>query len=113
MSDIVLYDEERRSYDRQIKDALEQALSIQGTALNDLESAINCIMQMERGMKMCGVPNTHEATAQYLKTKYKMACDDAAKRNAEVRKLLEQGNRLAEGNSEPLELVEGEIVDDS
>jgi len=103
---------DNRSYDEQIRDALEKALTIQGTVINDLESAINCILQMERAMRMCGVPNPHETTAAYLKGKYRMNHSATSKTTAEARKLLEAGGGLEEGD-EPLELVEGEVVDGS
>lgn len=99
-----------RSYDDQMRDALEKALAIQGTVINDLESAINCILQMERALSMVGAPNPHEATAAYLKGKYKMNNSAASKTATEARKLLEAGGGLEEGD-EVLELVEGEVVD--
>jgi hypothetical protein len=111
MSDLVPFEySDDRSYDEQMRDALEKALSIQGTVINDLEAAINCIMQMERALSMVGAPNPHEATAVYLKGKYKMNNNAASKNTAEARKLLEAGGGLEEG--ETLELVEGEVVDD-
>ena len=102
-----------RSYDQQMRDALEKALTIQGTVIADLESAINCIIQMERALHLVGASqfNPAEATAAYLKTKYRMTRARAEKEEGEARKLLEQGDSgLPEG--ETLELVEGEIVDD-
>lgn len=114
MSDLVPYKRgDNRSYDEQLRDALEQALTIQGTVINDLESAINCILQMERGMRMTGTPNPVEAKTQYLKNKYKMTRERAERQGASSRRLLEKGDGgLAEGNDEPLELLRGEIVDD-
>lgn len=107
MTDLVPFKfSEEKSYDEQMRDALEKALAIQGTVINDLESAINCILQAERGLRMLGGVNPSQATADYLKRKYRMEVGGAtAERSAyESRKLLEAGK---------LELAEGEIVDDS
>jgi hypothetical protein len=113
MSDLVPYSpDDSRSYDEQLRETLEKALAIQGTVINDLESAINCIIQMERALSALYLPNPHEATAQYLKGKYGMtkSASDVAVNNA--RRLLDQGDGgLAKGNDDQLELVEGEIVE--
>jgi hypothetical protein len=83
-----------RSYDEQMREALEKALEIQGTVVNDLQAAINCILQMERAMKLLYVPNPHEVTAQYLKNKYNMGSAAAEKTASEARKLLERPGYL-------------------
>lgn len=116
MSDLVSYEHEP-SPDDQLRAALEKALIIQGTVINDLESAINCIMQMERALSMVGAPNPHDATVKYLKEKYKMGRDATNATAEEWRKLLGPKEPLhpiqfVEGKDEPLELLEGEIVDD-
>jgi hypothetical protein len=107
MSGLVPYEGEP-SYDEQMRAALEKALTIQGTTINDLESAINCILQMERAMTMTGTPNPSQVTAKYLKQKYKMGKQEADSHAASSRLLLEQGkSELVEGKRSLPEWVDG------
>lgn len=104
MSDLVPYEpEDYRTYEQQIKDALLKALEIQGTVLSDLEAAINCIIQMERPLHMFGIPNPHEATAVYLKKKYKMERQKAQDLESQVKRLT-SGPDL-----HPIEVVEPKV----
>ena len=113
MSDLVPFvPSDDRSYNEQIKDALEQALSIHGTVLSDLQEAMNAILTMERAMQMCGVPNPHQAITDALKRKYKMHRSDGTDFHQHAERLLERGSKPHELNGEVLELVEGEVVDD-
>lgn len=116
MSELVPYEApDERSYDEQIKDALLQALATQGTVVNDLESAINCILQMERAMRMTGTPNPNQATADYLRQKYKMRAAQHKRQWDEGQTLLERGEskgELAEAKPELVESVDGEVVDE-
>jgi hypothetical protein len=106
MSDLVPFERsDDRSYDEQMKDALEKALTIHGTVINDLNQALNCIIQMQRALRIVGAPNPYEGEAQRLLTFYKMNA-------ANVKKHTEESHKLLEAN-ETLELVEGEVVDDS
>lgn len=98
-----------RSHGEQIKDALEKALNIQGTVISDLENAINCIIVMERAMQMCGVPNPHEVTAKYLKSKYNMDRKTADKSEDNSRKLLEATKTILT-DGDVLALTEGKVV---
>jgi hypothetical protein len=101
MGDLVPYEpDDSRSYDEQLKDALEKALAIQGTVINDLESAINCIIQMERALTTFQLPNPHEVTARYLKSKYRMSRQDSDEAEAVARKLLREPLK-----EKPLELT--------
>lgn len=108
MTDLIPYEEpDNRSYDEQLKDALEKALEIQGTVISDLEAAINCILQMERGLRLACIPNPHEATANYLKQKYKMGRQKASRHNKAAHRLLERGTgELAKGKPELVQSID-------
>ncbi len=97
-----------RSYDQQMKDALAQALEIHGTVINDLNQAMNVILQMERARRMVGAPNPYEAVAQQLKVKYGMA--GKSEEWQKTQKQIEGMRQLVEAD-ETLELIEGEVVD--
>ena len=75
MSDVVPIDataEEEPEYDEQMWDALNKALEVHGTVINDLQFAINAILQYRRALKMLGGPDPQESAAEYLIMKYKM-----------------------------------------
>lgn len=101
-----------RSYNQQMKEALEDALEIHGTVLNDLNQAMNAIIQMERAMKMTGTPNPYDAVVQGLKRKYGMGQKGSPEWVQQQKQLMAARELLVEGKEEPLELLEGEIVDD-
>lgn len=110
MNDLVPYTPgDNRPYDEQMRDALEKALTIQGTVINDLESAITCIIQMQRAMNMTGTPNPHQATAEYLARKYKMVRETGAESERNSRKLLEAKRPLLT-DGEVLEITKGDDV---
>ena len=112
MTDIVPFQpSDDRSYNQQMRDALEQALEIHGTVINDLNQAMNVIIQMERALGMVGAPNPYAAVALELKKKYgmgqyKTSSDEWQKQQ----KQLEGMKALVEGNPEPLELT-AEVVE--
>lgn len=112
MTDLIRYTPpDDREPNEQMKDALEQALEIHGTVINDLNQAMNAIIQMERALGMVGAPNPYEAVVQGLKRKYGMG-QKGSPEWAEQQKQLANARKLVEGKDEPLELLEGEIVDD-
>lgn len=112
MNELVPFEQsDDRSYNQQMKDALEDALEIHGTVLNDLNQAMNAIIQMERAMGMTGTPNPYATVVQQLKRKYGMG-QKGSPEWAKQQKQLASAQRLVESKDEPLELLEGEIVDD-
>lgn len=114
MTDLVPFKaNDDQPYDEQIKEALEKALQIHGTTLSDLQDAMNCILQMDRALRMVGAPNPYESVMDGLFRKYNMGKRSGAHFHQHARRLLQEGDGgLAEGNSDQLELVEGEAVDE-
>lgn len=128
MTDLVPFEySEDRSYDEQMREALEKALSAHGTVINDLQSAMNCILQMERALAMVYAPNPVQAEVARLKAAYNMYIRDARRRKTESMKLLNSprtederqqaicgylGCDGCEMCGRTLELMEGEVVDE-
>lgn len=77
--DLIVIDgsaEEDPDYDAQIEAALEKALEIHGTIINDLQFAINVAMQYRRQYDMLGAPDPQKDNLDYLIRKYDMAREE-------------------------------------
>lgn len=111
-AELVPFQPGKGSYDQQMRQALEKALEIHGTVINDLNQAMNCILQMERALGMVGAPNPYATVAQELKEKYGMGHKTQSDEWQKTQRELEAIRSLSKGE-EVLELVEGEIVDGS
>lgn len=113
MTDLIRYmPSDDRTPDEQMRAALEKALEIHGTVINDLNQAMNCLLQMERALEMVGAPNPYQAVVNSLKKKYGMGQHKRSSEWSEMVIAIEGAKMLVEDREELLELAEGEVVDD-
>lgn len=117
--------------------ALMKARDIEGTYLNDLETALNMIRQYRRSLSMVGAPDPNGTAATDILKKYKMYGevkrpkneDDTTRRDRQARELeqaltaltsaraeaalIPPPKQLGAGRSEDLdvEIVDAEVVE--
>jgi len=82
------------NYDTLIRQALEAALEVQGTMINDLQLAINVLRRHEHMLLTLGAADPQEKNVKYLISKYNMNLKELNEKQDELNLALYHARRL-------------------